>query len=299
MTDGFKKQLNQYVALMEEELPIYLPEGPHAQQTVIDAMKYSLMAGGKRIRALLVLHLCRLCGGGVEKAVPFAAAIEMIHAYSLIHDDLPCMDDDDLRRGKPSCHIAFGEAAALLAGDGLLTRAFEITLAPDTIALVGADRAAKAAGELALAAGCLGMVGGQMIDLENEDRDDVDEGNLLNMYALKTGALLRVAARMGCIVAGADQELVERADRYAAAIGLAFQIVDDILDVTADEAQLGKHVGSDAENNKTTYVTIHTIEEARARVADLVFQAAAAIKGNPLEDSFLLELAQMLADRQH
>ena len=112
MTESFKKQLNQYVSLMEEELPIYLPEGSHPQQTVIDAMRYSLMAGGKRVRAVLVLHLCRLCGGGIEKALPFAAAIEMIHAYSLIHDDLPCMDDDDLRRGKPSCHIAFGEGAA-------------------------------------------------------------------------------------------------------------------------------------------------------------------------------------------
>ena len=298
MTESFKKQLNQYVSLMEEELPIYLPEGSHPQQTVIDAMKYSLMAGGKRVRAVLVLHLCRLCGGGIEKALPFAAAIEMIHAYSLIHDDLPCMDDDDLRRGKPSCHIAFGEAAALLAEDGLLTRAFETALASDTIALVGADRAAKAAGQLALAAGCLGMVGGQMIDLENEGKA-VEEKELLNMYALKTGALLRVSARMGCIVAGAEEELIQRADRYAAAVGLAFQIVDDILDVTADEAKLGKHVGSDAENNKTTYVTIHTLEEARARVDQLVEEARAAVRGSRLEDEFLLELAQMLAGRQY
>lgn len=296
MSAEWNAQLTDYVELMQRELPGLLPGDDCPQKTVVEAMKYSLMAGGKRIRALLVLHLCRLCGGTVEMALPFAAAIEMIHAYSLIHDDLPCMDDDDLRRGKPSCHVAFGEAAALLAGDGLLTRAFEVTLSPKTLALVGPERAARAAGELANAAGALGMVGGQMIDLENETRQ-VSEDQLLHMYSLKTGCLLRVSARMGCIAAGAPRELVERADRYAAAVGLAFQIVDDILDITADEAQLGKRIGSDAQNHKTTYVTLHSLDQARAKVDNLVETARQALAGTVLEDKFLLELAEELAHR--
>jgi geranylgeranyl diphosphate synthase type II len=252
MTNTFKQRFNGYLQQVNDALPCFLPQGDAAQKTVYDAMAYSLMAGGKRIRAIMTMAFCELCGGNAADAVPFAAAIEMIHAYSLIHDDLPCMDDDDMRRGKPSCHIAFGEANALLAGDGLLTLAFETMLDSANTGNLPAKRVLDAAAVLAHAAGANGMVGGQVIDLENEGKPIPFE-LLQTLDRLKTGALIRASAVMGCVLAGADKEVIERAERYAAAVGLAFQIVDDILDVTADQQALGKPIGSDAENEKTTY----------------------------------------------
>ena len=202
-----------------------------------DAMRYSLLAGGKRLRPVLVLEACRLCGGAVEDALPFAGAIEMVHTYSLIHDDLPCMDDDDLRRGRPTNHKVFGEANAVLAGDGLLTAAFETMLAPGQ--KLPPERVLGAAGILAQAAGGRGMVGGQVLDMAGEGRalglTEVEE-----LQRLKTGALIRAAVEMGCAVAGGAEEQREALCRYADCLGLAFQIQDDILDVVGDEATLGK-----------------------------------------------------------
>ena len=298
MNENFKPRFNAYLQQVNDALPGFLPQGDAEQKTVFDAMSYSLMAGGKRIRAIMVMAFCELCGGNPADAVPFAAAIEMIHAYSLIHDDLPCMDDDDMRRGKPSCHIAFGEANALLAGDGLLTRAFETVLNRKNTPNLPAERVLKAASVLADAAGAEGMVGGQVIDLENEGKQMPYE-LLQTLDRLKTGALIRASAMMGCIVAGADEETVRRAERYAAAVGLAFQIVDDILDVTADEQAFGKPVGSDAENEKTTYITLFGIEKSRQIVQELVEESNKAIQGSVLEDSFLYDLAEMLAVRKY
>lgn len=298
MNDNFKPRFNGYLQQVNEALPGFLPQGEAAQKTVFDAMSYSLMAGGKRIRAIMVMAFCQLCGGDPAQAVPFAAAIEMIHAYSLIHDDLPCMDDDDMRRGKPSCHIAFGEANALLAGDGLLTLAFETMLDPKNTGSLPADRVLKAASVLAGAAGANGMVGGQVIDLENEGKQIPFE-LLKTLDRLKTGALIRASAMMGCVVAGAGEETIRRAERYAAAVGLAFQIVDDILDVTADQETFGKPIGSDAENEKTTYITLFGIERSRQIVQELVEEAKDAIRGSVLDDSFLYDLAEMLAVRTY
>ena len=239
---------------IEEALKGYLPQEKDLRKTLFASMEYSLMAGGKRLRPQLVLEFCRLCGGREEQAMPFACAVEMIHSYSLIHDDLPCMDDDDLRRGKPTNHKVYGEAAALLAGDALLTLAFETMLSPESVQAVGAGRAAAAAGELARAAGAHGMVGGQIIDLESEGKqvplevlEKMDEG--------KTGALILAACRMGCILAGASEDQKKAAEVYARSIGLAFQIEDDLLDVTGDAALLGKNTGMDSAREKSTYVS--------------------------------------------
>ncbi len=298
MTDNFKPRFNHYLKQVNDALPGFLPQGEVEQKTVYDAMAYSLMAGGKRIRAIMTMAFCELCGGDPASAVPFAAAIEMIHAYSLIHDDLPCMDDDDMRRGKPSCHIAFGEANALLAGDGLLTLAFETILDSKNTGELPPRRVLEAASVLAHAAGANGMVGGQVIDLENEGKNMPYE-LLQTLDRLKTGALIRASAIMGCVLAGADRDTVDRAERYAAAVGLAFQIVDDILDVTADQSALGKPIGSDAENEKTTYITLFGIERSREIVKELVEEANAAICGSVLDDSFLYDLAEMLAVREY
>ncbi len=298
MTENFKLRFDNYLQQVNDALPDFLPSGEAEQKTVYEAMAYSLMAGGKRIRAIMTLAFCQLCGGSPADAVPFAAAIEMVHAYSLIHDDLPCMDDDDMRRGKPSCHIAFGEANALLAGDGLLTLAFETILDSKNTGSLPPKRVLEASSVLAHAAGANGMVGGQVIDLENEGKQMPFE-LLQTLDRLKTGALIRAAAVMGCVVAGADEELIRRAERYAAAVGLAFQIVDDILDVTADQAALGKPIGSDAENEKTTYITLFGIERSRQIVKELVEEAYDAIRGTKLDDSFLYDLAEMLAVREY
>ena len=228
-----------------------------------DAMRYSLLTGGKRLRPVLVLEACRLCGGAVEDALPFAGAIEMVHTYSLIHDDLPCMDDDDLRRGRPTNHKVFGEANAVLAGDGLLTAAFETMLAPGQ--KLPPERVLEAAGILARAAGGRGMVGGQVLDMAGEGRalglTEVEE-----LQRLKTGALIRAAVEMGCAVAGGAEEQREALCRYADCLGLAFQIQDDILDVVGDEATLGKPIGSDVRSDKTTFVALKGLADCRILV---------------------------------
>ena len=221
-------KLDTYLPMIEQKLEELLPKEHCRYERLIEAMRYSLLDGGKRVRPTLVLEFCRLCGGDVQAALPFACAVEMIHTYSLIHDDLPCMDNDDLRRGKPSNHKAYGEDTALLAGDGLLTLAFATMLSPESLAAVGADCAAEAAFQLASAAGIHGMVGGQEIDLRSEGKA-ISLETLQEMDEKKTGALILASARMGCALAGADERQRDAAEHYACAIGLAFQIVDDIL----------------------------------------------------------------------
>lgn len=289
---------SNYLSAAEEALDRYVPEPSLMQSDLFRAMRYSLLAGGKRIRPVLVLEFCGLCGGDQEAALPFACAIEMIHTYSLIHDDLPCMDNDGLRRGRPSNHVVFGEAQALLAGDSLLTMAFETMLSSESIRKIGAQRAANAAGVLARAAGAYGMAGGQAIDLMSEGKR-IPMETLQKMDECKTGALIRAAAKMGCILAGAEDGLICAADKYAAAVGFAFQIVDDILDVQGDAKALGKPVGSDRENSKSTYVSLLGLEDAKRAVLELTKTAVSALGAFKGDTDYLREFAEKLAARNH
>lgn len=267
---------------------------PAADDVVSQAMRYSVENGGKRIRPALLLEFCRVCGGDYKKAVPFACALEMIHTYSLIHDDLPCMDNDDFRRGKPSCHIAFGEEYALLAGDALLTLAFETAMKSN----LSAEITVKAAKELAKAAGVMGMVGGQVLDLQNEGKK-VGIPDLQKTDELKTGELIRAACVLGCVCAGADDKKIAAAEKYAHDIGIAFQIVDDILDVTSDEETLGKPIGSDEENQKSTYVSLLGIEKSRKTAEELTLNAQKALDAFDGDVSSLKDFAEKLKNRKN
>ena len=274
------------------QIEAYLRSAVPGTDVVSEAMRYSLEGGGKRIRPCLVLEFCRVCGGEPAAALPFAAAVEMVHTYSLIHDDLPCMDDDDLRRGKPSCHVRYGEANALLAGDGLLTLAFE-TLAK---APLPAERIAEACATLAEAAGHRGMIGGQTLDLQNEG-SAVSLETLRKTDALKTVELIRAACMLGCIAADARDAQRKAAIRYAFGLGMAFQIVDDILDVTGDTATLGKPVGSDETQHKSTYVTLCGLDGAKAEARRFTDMAKNAADVFGKTGEALRALAEALCDR--
>ena len=287
----------EYCSMIEAALPQYLPPVTLPQGKVCEAMAYSLLDGGKRIRGCLTLAMCELCGGEVQSALPLACAVEMVHAYSLIHDDLPCMDNDGLRRGKPSCHIKFGEGTALLAGDALLTHAFSAASDAYFNGTLPAETVLRCVNQLSRAAGVEGMIGGQVIDTAPEEVPMTPE-QLEAMHGMKTGALIRSAAVLGCLAAGAPRDVIMQADLYAAKIGLAFQIVDDILDATEESEKLGKST-SDADNNKTTYITLYGVEKAREMVRRLVLEADLAVKGTVLDDEMLYELADTLAKRHH
>lgn len=282
-----------YIEMVEKALDRYVSTQRCNNDHVLEAMRYSVLGGGKRIRALLVLNFNRILGGAANDAMEFAAAIEMMHAYSLIHDDLPCMDDDDLRRGKPSCHVAFGEAIALLAGDALQTLAFE-TLARNTS--LEPAQVLQAVRELAAAAGSRGMVGGQTVDIEGTAQT-VEQ--LTGMCMMKTGALIKCAVRLGCLSVGADEASMAQAYIYADAIGLAFQIRDDILDVIGSTEELGKPVGSDAEQQKATFATVLGTERAQSLAEKLTRTALDALKQlNVAEDDPLYEMTVELCSRK-
>lgn len=287
-----KETMERYGAMVEAALEGFLPAETCRQSRIFEACRYSLMAGGKRIRPMLLLEFYRLCGGKPEEALPFACGLEMIHTYSLIHDDLPCMDDDDYRRGRLSNHKVYGEAMATLAGDALLNRAFEIMVAQTALP---ANRALAAAACISRCSGVYGMIGGQVQDLALEGKTATLE-ELQEMVGLKTGALLRAACEGGALLAGAEEQKLQAARDYADCVGLAFQIQDDILDVTGDQAVLGKAIGSDANNQKTTFVSVYGLETCRGMVRNLTQQALAAAEA--FEDSeFLKELALYLAQR--
>lgn len=261
---------------------------------LFEGMRYSAMAGGKRIRPFLTLAFCDLFGGKEENALYFATALEMVHTYSLIHDDLPCMDDDDLRRGKPTNHKVYGEAEAVLAGDALLTMAFEaLTKAP-----VAAEDALRAVRCLSEAAGARGMVGGQMMDIRAE-KIPPDQSTLIRLHKRKTGALITAAAELGCIAAGVkDEETLAACRRYAGGIGLAFQVIDDILDRYGDTATLGKRTGQDEKDGKTTFLSFTDKNGAYNEAERLTADAKAAISS--FEGAgLLLSLADMLLHRTH
>ncbi len=286
---------NKYLPLIEEFLPTLLPCEDCTEKNVVKSVKYSLLAPGKRLRPTLLLAFCDVCGGDVAAALPYACAVEMIHSYSLIHDDLPCMDDDDLRRGKPSNHIVFGESTALLAGDALQALAYEAMLNDKALEKTGLN-GAKAAGILAKTSGLLGMVGGQIIDLETEGSNPSLE-TISEMYFKKTGQLIKAPCLMGCVLANADEEKIKAAEIYADKIGLAFQIIDDILDIISDTETLGKPVGSDIENQKVNYVTVLGIDESRKIVDNLTKEAVEALNIFDSNTKFLKDLALELAKR--
>ncbi len=294
----YTNQLQAHCDRFEAVLPAYMPATGGLQTVVAEAMAYACADGGKRIRPVLTLEFCRLCGGDPEAAMPAAAAIEMIHSYSLVHDDLPCMDNSLLRRGKPSTHAVYGETMALLAGDGLLNLAFETILAPKNRGSLTADGVLGAASALADAAGIDGMVGGQVIDLASEGKR-IDLAILEALQRGKTAALLIAACVMGARLAGATPQQEQAARIFGEGVGLSFQIIDDILDVTADAAKLGKPVGSDAENEKTTYVSLLGLEEARRLAAQRTAEAVEALSVFGDNGDGLRQLAQALLMRDH
>jgi geranylgeranyl diphosphate synthase type II len=303
--------LDQYLAARRSEIDAallhYLPSPPACPASVADAMRYSVTAGGKRLRPILCLASADAVGGDHRLAMPAACALEFIHTYSLIHDDLPAMDNDTLRRGRPTLHVVAGEGMAILAGDGLLTEAFALMSREprgDDVALVA--RRLRVIGIVAAGAGAAGMVGGQAIDLSCvTPRDDgspptrLDAGGLRAMHARKTGALIRAAAAAGAVMGGATDAQVSAIDESAGELGLAFQIVDDILDVEGASTDLGKTVGKDAAAGKPTYPALYGIDGSKTMAHECLARAAAALARVQLADSRLLQIGRWIVERSH
>ena len=275
----------------------WLPQPGDRPPKVHEAMRHSVFAGGKRLRPLLVLLACEAVGGDTEDAMPAAVALEMIHTYSLIHDDLPAMDDDDYRRGRPTCHRVYGEAIAILAGDALLTHAF-LVLADPAATRVPPARRLQIIAEVAEAAGSRGMVGGQAMDILSEGHE-VDRPTLLYLHTHKTGALIRAAVRVGGIAGGADGETLQALTRYGERIGLAFQIVDDLLDIEGATAEMGKTAGSDLRRKKATYPALMGLEESRRQAAHLLQEAKDALRPLGEKGAVLAALADFVGARRH
>lgn len=295
---NFKEELQNRVEHIETILQEYLPNEEGWQKSVIEAMNYSVLAGGKRLRPMLMEETYRLFGGQGKEIEPFMAAIEMIHTYSLVHDDLPAMDNDEYRRGRKTTHVVYGEAMAILAGDGLLNYAFETAL--KSFEMDGnAQSKAQALTVLARKAGIYGMIGGQTADIEAENLGDkVTQEHLMFIHAHKTSALIEAAMMIGAILAGADDRQIAEVEKAAYEIGIAFQIQDDILDVTSTLEMLGKPIGSDAKNHKTTYVTLKGLDEAQKEQRELSEYAVDTIRNMGYTNDFLMELITSLVTRQ-
>lgn len=291
----FKHVLDEKIEYIETLLNKYMPKEEGYQKTIIEAMNYSLKAGGKRLRPILTLESCKIVGGIEEEAIPFAIAIEMIHTYSLIHDDLPALDNDDLRRGKPTNHKVFGEGMATLAGDALLNYAFELMLS-SSIDKKDSNKYLKAINEVAKHAGIHGMIGGQVVDVESENKI-IDKDKLDFIHLNKTAAMIVACMRAGAIVGGANEEELEKVTKYGRNIGLSFQIVDDILDITGDEDKLGKPIGSDIENHKSTYPSLLGLEKSRKIARQLIEEAKISIDGLSSEVDFLNQLGDYIISR--
>ncbi len=291
-----KEQLKIYTEEVEAVIEKYLPAEEGHQKTVLEAMDYSVRAGGKRLRPLLMRETYRLFGGNGSEVEPFMAAIEMIHTSSLIHDDLPCMDNDTLRRGVPTTWVKYGYDMAVLAGDGLMIYAFE-TAAKALSMTENKERVARCMGLLAEKTGIYGMIGGQTVDVELTNKP-IPKDKLDFIYRLKTGALLEASMMIGAILAGAGEEDVKAIERTASLVGLAFQIQDDILDVTSSPEMLGKPVLSDEKNNKTTYVTLEGLDKAKKDVEEISAGAVEELHSVGRTNEFLEELIKMLVTRK-
>lgn len=292
---NFKEELQKKTGEIEEILKACLPEEQGFQKTVLEAVNYSILAGGKRLRPMLMQETYRMFGGDGEVVKPFMAAMEMIHTYSLVHDDLPAMDNDEYRRGKKTTHAVYGEAMGILAGDALLNLAFETASEAFTIEI--SPRTARALQILARKAGIYGMIGGQVVDVESEGQP-LSREKLDFIYRLKTSALIEAAMMIGAVLAGATDEEMAAIERVAGDVGLAFQIQDDILDVTSTLEVLGKPIHSDDKNNKTTYVTLEGLEKARKDVAEISERAIRTLESLKYKNEFLEELIRMLITRE-
>ena len=283
-------------AVVDAALERWLPQPAVPPPVIHEAMRYSVFAGGKRLRPMLALWGCEAAGGKMEDAIPAAVALELIHTYSLVHDDLPAMDDDDFRRGRPTCHKVYGEAIAILVGDALLTYAFQVLADPTTNG-VPAARRLQIIAEISAAAGSVGMVGGQTMDIQAEGRA-LDPATLLTLHAKKTGALLRVSLRVGGLAGGADDVALASLTRYGERLGLAFQIVDDILDIEGSSAEMGKSAGSDLRKHKATYPAVFGLDASRKEAARLLEEARQAACPLGASGAVLIALADFVGRRR-
>ncbi len=296
----FQEAMREKTASIEEILKKYLPEETGYQKTVIEAMNYSLLAGGKRLRPMLMQECYRLFGGKDAAVEPFMAAMEMLHTYSLVHDDLPAMDNDEYRRGRKTTWVVYGDAMGVLAGDGLLNLAFETAIGSfrDTVSAEDMRRRAAALQIFGRKAGIYGMIGGQTADVENDKTEGIlTEDKLLFIHKLKTGALIQSAMMVGAALAGADENALSTLEQCGECVGVAFQIKDDILDVVGTAEELGKPIGSDAQNNKQTYVTINGLEKSQKDVESISARALELLDSLPGDKEFLRALIESLICR--
>lgn len=287
--------LKQKTEIINSELKKYTDRDKNPQSIIYEAIQYSLFAGGKRLRPIIMLLVCDMLGGDIDEVMPFACAMEMIHTYSLIHDDLPAMDNDDLRRGKPTNHKVFGEAIAILAGDSLLNMAFEVT---SSYSYKNPANAMRGISVLSASSGTEGMIGGQTVDIQSEGKK-ISEEELLYLHSLKTGAIIRASGVIGAIMSGASEKEIKAIDDFCLNLGIAFQIQDDLLDVLGTEEQLGKPIGSDGENDKTTFITLFGIDGSKNAVAEYTDKAVSSLAVFGDKASVLIELANYLIDRNY
>lgn len=293
-----KSYLKKMQQLVDESLERYLPLKDELPTSIHEAMRYSMFAGGKRVRPVLMLAACDAVDGDISKAMPAACAMEMIHTYSLIHDDLPAMDNDDFRRGKPTNHKVFGEATAILAGDALLTEAFILMSNPEFAKGLAPDVLLQVIHEIAVCAGSRGMIGGQVVDMESEGKKDIDFATVQYIHTHKTGALIKASLKCGALIGGADGKRLEAITRYGEAVGLAFQIADDILDIEGTTEQIGKDAGSDQARGKATYPAVVGLAESKIRASELVATAVESLAGFGEKADPLREIATYIVKRK-
>jgi geranylgeranyl diphosphate synthase type II len=291
-----KAYLTKKKTLVDKALEALVPPAKAFPPVVFEAMRYSLFAGGKRVRPILAIAAAEALGAKTAGLLPVASTLELIHTYSLVHDDLPAMDDDDFRRGRPTCHKVYGEAIAILAGDGLLTMAFEALSDPRRLKALPAPRLLAITHEIATAAGVFGMVGGQVVDIYSEDKE-IDFPTLDYIHTHKTGALIRASVRVGALYAKASEKRLKALTRYGEMAGLAFQIADDILDITGTQEELGKDIGSDVKKGKRTFPSFYGLEESRRRAKEVADRAVAALKDFDKKADPLRELAKYIVNR--
>lgn len=294
----FSSELEKWSEIINQALEIYIPTGDNYPGIIHEAVRYSLFAGGKRLRPMLTLASAEIFGGNIRDILPAACSLELIHTYSLIHDDLPAMDNDDLRRGIPTCHKKYGEAMAILAGDALLTMAFELICRCPLTVLITPERLLRIIAEVSGAAGTIGLIGGQVVDIMSAP-EMVDRETLAYIHKNKTGAMYKVAVKTGAILSGAEEDDLDRLTSYAEHLGMAFQITDDILDITGDQETLGKPVKSDLKNNKATYPALYGMTAAKEMAAGEMEKALQSIEVYEDRADFLREMAMFVVNRSH
>ena len=293
-----KQYLKEQCARIDTALDKYLPKETELPHSLHKAMRYSVFAGGKRVRPILMLAACQAVGGDTARAIPAACAMEMIHTYSLIHDDLPAMDDDDFRRGNPTNHKVFGEAIAILAGDALLTEAFKLISDPRSAGNCDPTAQLAVIREIATCAGSYGMVGGQVVDMESEGNREIDLATVQYIHTHKTGALIKAAVKSGAILGGADEKQLAAITRYGEAAGLAFQIADDILDIEGTTEEIGKDAGSDEARGKATYPAVMGLSAAKEEAQAMMDEALQALDVFGVEAEPLREIAKYIVKRK-